>query len=194
MSAGMMTDTTEKANTQLLRRDTTATFAKSGISVFSRYRFEAAGFQAPRTLNRGAYEATMRAQAESPVLVAEDEARRRRWWLYQGDFYWEDDGYEARGVMALILDRETQKERRLKRAIALMEQTDLPDSAKRAPIADEVRAFVWNRDGGRCVQCGGKERLEFDHVIPIALGGGNTARNLQLLCEPCNRAKGASIS
>jgi hypothetical protein len=25
------------------------------------------------------------------------------------------------------------------------------------------------------------------------MGGSNTARNLQLLCETCNRAKGASI-
>lgn len=193
MARGIIADTSEKANTQLLRRDTTATLAKSGISIFSRYRFETAGFDAPRSLHQGAYDAIQRAQAEMPVLVAEDEARRRRWWLYQDEFYWEDEGYEARGVMALILDRGTQKERRLKRAIALMEQTDLPADPKRAPIADEVRAFVWNRDGGCCVRCSGKERLEFDHIIPVSMGGGNTARNLQLLCEPCNRAKGGSI-
>lgn len=32
---------------------------------------------------------------------------------------------------------------------------------------------------------------EIDHVIPLALGGRNDKGNLQLLCGPCNRKKGA---
>lgn len=181
----------------MLKRDSTATFAKSGVSLFSRYRFQAAGYESPRSLNQGAFSDLQRVQAEAPVLVAEDEGRRRRWWLYQDEFYWEDDMLEARGVMALIRDREIQKDRRLKRAIALMEQAgqaaNESASGRRAQISDDVKAFVWNRDGGCCVRCGGRERLEFDHIIPVALGGANTARNLQLLCEPCNRSKGASV-
>jgi 5-methylcytosine-specific restriction endonuclease McrA len=76
----------------------------------------------------------------------------------------------------------------------MMEQADAFTAPTRTPIPDAVKVFVWNRDGGRCITCGSKERLEFDHVIPVALGGANTARNLQLLCEGCNRAKGASIA
>jgi hypothetical protein len=60
-------------------------------------------------------------------------------------------------------------------------------------IAVEVRREVWRRDGGRCSNCGSRERLEFDHIIPFALGGSNTARNVQLLCELCNREKGATL-
>jgi 5-methylcytosine-specific restriction endonuclease McrA len=44
------------------------------------------------------------------------------------------------------------------------------------------------------VKCGSQRSLEFDHIIPVALGGSNTARNIQLLCEGCNRAKGAALS
>ncbi len=44
------------------------------------------------------------------------------------------------------------------------------------------------------VECSSRERLEYDHIIPIAKGGSNTARNLQLLCELCNRKKGSSIA
>jgi hypothetical protein len=178
----------------MLRRDSNAAFAKSGRSIFSRYRFETAGFASSRTLNQGAYEVLLRESAELPVLVAEDETTKRRWWLHQETFYREAEGFDARTVLALILERSSQKERRVKRAIALMEQAPLPDDNRRAPIPDDVRAFVWNRDGGRCVQCGGRERLEFDHLIPFSMGGSNTARNLQLLCEGCNRAKGASIA
>src|SRR3990172_8245951 len=53
--------------------------------------------------------------------------------------------------------------------------------------------YVWNRDGGKCVKCGSQEKLEFDHIIPLSKGGSNTARNVQLLCETCNRSKGDSI-
>lgn len=35
--------------------------------------------------------------------------------------------------------------------------------------------------------------LEYDHIVPLAMGGSNTERNLQLLCADCNREKGASL-
>lgn len=59
----------------------------------------------------------------------------------------------------------------------------------RTSIPSEVRREVWRRDGGRCVRCGSRERLEYDHIIPVARGGSNTARNVELLCEACNRRK-----
>lgn len=64
---------------------------------------------------------------------------------------------------------------------------------KRKPIKPEIKNQVWNRDGGRCVRCGTNQKLEFDHIIPHSKGGADTYRNLQLLCESCNRSKGASI-
>ncbi|MCC6992975.1 MAG: HNH endonuclease [Anaerolineae bacterium CFX3] len=63
----------------------------------------------------------------------------------------------------------------------------------RMPIPDDVQIFVWNRDNGMCVKCGSKENLEFDHIIPLSQGGSNTARNIQLLCEVCNRKKSNQI-
>jgi hypothetical protein len=60
-------------------------------------------------------------------------------------------------------------------------------------IPPAVKIAVWRRDEGRCVQCKSREKLEYDHIIPIAKGGANTERNIQLLCEPCNRAKAAGI-
>ena len=46
---------------------------------------------------------------------------------------------------------------------------------------------------GRCVDCGhkvgGSAGLEWDHEIPLALGGQDIIENLQPLCRPCHRAK-----
>ncbi|MBN2080776.1 HNH endonuclease [bacterium] len=56
-----------------------------------------------------------------------------------------------------------------------------------------VQLLVWKCDGGRCVECGSKENLEYDHIIPVSKGGANTARNIQLLCQSCNRKKSNKI-
>ena len=56
-----------------------------------------------------------------------------------------------------------------------------------------ARQEVWERDGGRCVRCGSQQELQYDHIIPLARGGADSAENLQLLCASCDRAKGDSI-
>lgn len=51
----------------------------------------------------------------------------------------------------------------------------------RRSIPESIRHEVWRRDEGKCIECGSKEKLEFDHIIPVSKGGANTTRNLQLL-------------
>ena len=60
-------------------------------------------------------------------------------------------------------------------------------------ISQVVKDKVWKRDEGKCTQCGSREKLEFDHIIPHSKGGANTYRNIQLLCEKCNRTKSDKI-
>lgn len=94
---------------------------------------------------------------------------------------------ELRLLFLEALDRDRQKFERLRRKFMGAAGARIES---REAISEEVRIFVWRRDGGRCVQCGNQERLEFDHVIPVSRGGSNTARNIQLLCDICNRKKG----
>lgn len=44
---------------------------------------------------------------------------------------------------------------------------------------------------GLCFKCESTEDLTVDHVVPLSLGGGNTADNLQPLCRRCNSSKSA---
>lgn len=64
---------------------------------------------------------------------------------------------------------------------------------RRVAISRQVQREVWQRDGGKCVECGSRERLCFDHIVPFSRGGGNSIRNIQLMCERCNLSKGSRI-
>jgi len=64
---------------------------------------------------------------------------------------------------------------------------------KRHGIPEKVKLYVWKRDEGKCVRCNSRVNLEYDHIIPISKGGSNTERNIELLCEKCNRQKSNKI-
>lgn len=67
------------------------------------------------------------------------------------------------------------------------EKQDASESRDAIPTA--IRREVWRRDEGKCAKCGSRKNLKYDHIIPVSRGGSNTARNIELLCEACNRAK-----
>ena len=73
----------------------------------------------------------------------------------------------------------------------VFEETNTTERTRRIP--QQVKNNVWKRDNGRCVSCGSNQNLEFDHIIPFSKGGSNTYRNIQLLCESCNRQKSNKI-
>lgn len=68
---------------------------------------------------------------------------------------------------------------------------------KRIPPPTWARNAVSYRDRERCVICdrdlsgriGTKSRKQFDHIVPLDLGGANDVTNIQLLCGDCNNEK-----
>tara|TARA_R110002051_G_scaffold306149_1_gene376540 strand:+ start:47 stop:784 length:738 start_codon:yes stop_codon:yes gene_type:complete len=75
----------------------------------------------------------------------------------------------------------------------IIEEVEYDSTSKSRRISQKVKNQVWNRDNGKCIECGSNEKLEFDHIIPFSKGGSNTYRNIQLLCENCNRVKSNKI-
>lgn len=67
------------------------------------------------------------------------------------------------------------------------------EQTTRSPIREAIRSEIWRRDHGKCVECGSNQNLQFDHIIPVSLGGATSVMNLQLLCQQCNSRKGAKI-
>lgn len=85
------------------------------------------------------------------------------------------------------VDRDLRKPRRTGRAA--------PAGAKRGRhIPEAVKQESWDRDGGVCAyvapdgtRCTSRAWLEFDHMVPYALGGSSTdAANIRPYCRPHN--------
>jgi hypothetical protein len=175
----------------MLTRVTNCIWTSEGFWLWKKWIFRTGKLHAA-PISDADYQALMAAQQEDPQIVLETDDRT--YWLYLEDYYVEREDLDPDEVKALLLDRELRKRRRIDSARARVAMGGAALTRSRDPIPDDVKLFVWQRDSGHCIQCGAQENLEFDHIIPLAMGGANTARNLQLLCADCNRAKGAALS
>jgi hypothetical protein len=131
-------------------------------------------------------------QQNEPVLVL--STADRHLWQFQSRFYWDNDGLNASQIYALLVTRGMREQQRIERAQAVVAMGSLPRGQLRGAIPDDLKQLVWHRDGGRCRNCGNRHELQYDHVIPLSMGGATTAENLQILCGPCNRRKGAGLT
>ncbi|MBS0190785.1 MAG: HNH endonuclease [Planctomycetes bacterium] len=61
-------------------------------------------------------------------------------------------------------------------------------------IPTAIKIAVWNRDRGKCVQCGSTDNLHFDHDVPHSKGGSSfTEANVKILCARHNLEKSDKI-
>jgi hypothetical protein len=127
---------------------------------------------------------------KEPTQILIDEKKQ---WVYKGYVYEVDDYYNEDEIKLLILEEFDKERRYFEKLKAKFNPTDEPLSFKRIRIQENIRIEVWRRDSGKCARCGSRERLEYDHIVPISKGGSNTARNIELLCEKCNRSKSNNV-
>lgn len=176
----------------MLREDKKASFTTEGAWFWRRHRFVSGKLRGAPISSRALATATER-QRIHPVPVM--ESGRRCWWWFRDRFYWEDERLAVEDVLALLVDRARRRERTLQRAHAALarERSAGGEEPRREPIPRATRLAVWKRDGGRCTECDSDFELQFDHLIPLSMGGATSVENLQLLCATCNREKGASL-
>jgi HNH endonuclease len=170
----------------VLHEATNAGFEEGRSLVGRHYRLIVGTEVVGPTVSRRAWRRLDEVQAT--IAVAVGELRDRRYWLYRDRIWWEREDLGPADVEALADECLDRKQRRLERAHGRTAR-----APARPGIPREVRLAVFERDGGRCVECGSRALLQFDHVIPVALGGSSAAANLQLLCDACNREKGATL-
>lgn len=119
----------------------------------------------------------------------------RRYWMFANRMYWENDGLTADEVHALAVTRQQRSRQTIDRAQATVAMGATPRSSSvRRAIPDDLKQYIWTRDEGRCRSCGSTTELQYDHIIPLKMGGSSNAENLQVLCGPCNRSKSAGLT
>lgn len=166
-----------------------AAFVRAGLR---RWRLVAGGRESHAAWTTWRLRALQAAQAVAPVALLADERGSTTTWAFEGRVYRTREQLTPADVLALVREREGRARRRLERAHARLAHDDAGTAPRREPIPRAVRLAVFERDGGRCAGCGATFELQFDHVIPLSLGGATTVANLQVLCAECNRRKGAS--
>jgi HNH endonuclease len=133
----------------------------------------------------GKYEHLSRLQRTAPVrLMAKS---KWSWWWYRDRFWWADRGLGAGELASTIVTMDVASHDQ--REASERAQADLfhhnGDASPEFVLPEHIRREVWIRNDGRCVDCGATSSLAFDHVLPLTVGGSNTAPNLELRCRPC---------
>ena len=127
---------------------------------------------------------TQRGEAP-PELIKVYEKIRNGVWVYAGLFELLDARQEQSGRRKVFKFRLVPTEN----VIEANEPQDrgLPHNRL---IPTAVKLEVWKRDKGKCVMCGSRDNLHFDHDIPYSQGGSSLlAKNIQLLCARHNLQK-----
>jgi len=115
-------------------------------------------------------------------------------YAFKGFFYSVKGHYTEAQIRLLILEDFDKERRHFEKLKTKFDEVPNDDSTHDRPrIPEKVRIEVWRRDGGKCARCGSREKLEYDHIVPISKGGSNTARNIELLCEKHNRSKSNNV-
>jgi hypothetical protein len=122
---------------------------------------------------------------DRPELVRVYEKISSGIWVYNGFFKLVDAWKEvinARSVFKFKLE--------LMDDLGISDVPKAQDIDHNRLIPASVKLDVWKRDKGRCVKCGSKNNLHFDHIIPYSKGGSSlVAENIQILCARHNIEK-----
>lgn len=101
------------------------------------------------------------------------------------------ESYQRHREANLAAMREWQK--------ANMDKVRHYQHARRTKLAGNGVFVVSDKDLRRlvtspCAECGSRDRIEIDHIIPVSRGGSHGVGNLQPLCYDCNRGKGNRLT
>ena len=121
-----------------------------------------------------------------PELVKVYEKLRSGIWTYNGIFKLIDAWYET------INNRKVFKFKLVIADDFVLRKKKISNGSvdSKRLIPSSIKLEVWKRDKGKCVLCGKKENLHFDHIIPYSKGGSSlVAENIQILCSKHNLEK-----
>jgi hypothetical protein len=86
----------------MLKRDKKAEFIEIGL-VSMKYQFTTEKQFSKSTLSKSKYNKLLELQCSEPVKVMEEPDSSQRWWMFQDEFFIEDEDLNADDVKAFAL-------------------------------------------------------------------------------------------
>jgi len=129
---------------------------------------------------------------KNPDIVRVYEKIKKGIWPDNGYFHlvdsWrEDDGARSVFKFKLIAVEGVESD-------DSWEDAQETEAKRSRVIPTNIKLEVWQRDKGKCVECGASDELHFDHILPFSKGGTSMkSENVQLLCARHNLQKSAKI-
>ena len=128
-----------------------------------------------------------RAQRSSPRKLLTGHGRQ--WWWYSDRFWWDESRLSTREFASAV--REVDLMAALRRHVADAARTGSLEPTNgvggERTISEHVRAVVWRRDDGRCVDCGSEDELNFAPTrADEGSDGALSADDFELLCGLCS--------
>lgn len=122
-----------------------------------------------------------------PELVKIYEKIRDGIWAYNGTFQ-----------LVQAFTESDRKRSVFKFRLRLVDESIAEQAVPELPvergIPSAIKQEIYKRDRGRCVICGARDNLHFDHDLPFSVGGSSlTAKNVRLLCARHNLEKSNKI-
>ncbi len=92
----------------MLRKDKNGKFVKSG--TFSmKYQFSSGKKISQTKLSKSKYNSLIQIQSLNPVTIMTDREKGRTWWMFQGNFYVENEGLTGDDIKAFTMGKPGNK-------------------------------------------------------------------------------------
>ncbi len=94
----------------MLKRDKKAEFLEVGI-VSLKYQFSSENKLSKYVLSKSKYNELLQIQSNDPVKIMEDADTSQKWWMFQGEFFLDDEVLSSDDVKAFALKGVRKKNR-----------------------------------------------------------------------------------
>ncbi len=92
----------------MLRKDKNGKFVKSG-TFSTKYQFSSSKKISRTKLSKSKYNSLLQLQDLNPVNIMIDQENGKTWWMFQGNFYVENEGLAGDDVKAFALEKPGKK-------------------------------------------------------------------------------------
>lgn len=99
---------------------------------------------------------------------------------------WRENNPEKLRAAQLRWDKNNPEKKRVHRENRRARERNAP-----GVLSTDIKTKLFALQKGKCPVCRSKlsAKTDLDHILPLCLGGANEDKNVQLLCQSCNRSK-----